>query len=98
MARFNIENYRASGSRCTENKYQLHKSTGTESRVFPLFVVSLVSAIDVEHVCTGQAAETGDLVKARIRLLHPDFSFPFTFPPSPSVCLIKTVQASTLCL
>lgn len=75
MAHFNIEYYRASGSRCTKNKYQLHKSLGTESKVFPLFVVSFVSPIDVEHVCLGQAAETGDLVKAGIRLLHPDLSF-----------------------
>lgn len=65
----------ASGSRCTENKYQLHKSSGTESKVFPLFVVSFLPAIDVKHVCTGRAAETGDLVKAGIRLLHPDLCF-----------------------
>ena len=51
------------------------KSSETESKVFPLFVVLLVSAIDVKHVCWGQAAETGDLVKAGIRLLHPDLSF-----------------------
>lgn len=75
MARFNIENYGASGSRRTENKYQLHKKLRDESKVFPLFVVLLVSAIDVKHVCWGQAAETGDLVKAGIRLLHPDLSF-----------------------
>lgn len=87
MPRFNIENYRASGSRCTENKYQLHKSAEPESKVFPLFVV-WCSAIDVKHVCTGWAAETGDLVKARVRLLHPDLSF-FLF-----VCLIKAVEAS----
>lgn len=74
MARFNIENYRVSDLRCTKNKYQPHKSSGTESKVFPLFVVLFVSAIDVRHVCTGQAAETGDLVKAGIRLLHPDLS------------------------
>lgn len=78
MARFNMENYRASGSRCTENKYQLHKSSGTESKVFPFFEVSFASAIDVKHECTAQAAETGDLVKAEIRLLHPDLSFTFS--------------------
>lgn len=36
---------------------------------------SVASAIDVKHVCIGQAAETGDLVKAGSRLLHPDLSF-----------------------
>lgn len=72
MARFNIENYRASGSRCAENNYQLHKSAESESKVFPFFVVWW-SPIDVKHVCTGWAAETGDLVK--FRLLHPDLSF-----------------------
>lgn len=43
--------------------------------MLPLFVLLLVSAIDVKHVCWGQAAETGDLVKAGIILLHPDLSF-----------------------
>ena len=93
MARFNIENYRASGSRCTENNYQLHKSAEPESKVFPLFVVWL-SAIDVKHVCAGRAAETGDLVKAGIRLLHPDLSF--TLSLSLFVYLIKAVEASAL--
>lgn len=51
------------------------KSSETESKVLPLFVLLLVSAIDVKHVCWGQAAETGDLVKAGIILLHPDLSF-----------------------
>ncbi len=50
-----------------------------ESEVFLLFVVSFVSAIDVSHVCTGRAAETGDLVKAGIRQLHCDISFTLSF-------------------
>lgn len=40
-----------------------------------------MTVIDVEHVCTGEAAEAGDLVKAGIRLPRPDL--PFT--PSVSV-------------
>lgn len=96
MACFNIENYGASGSRCTEHIYQLHKGSGPESKVFPLFMVPAVSAIDVKHVCTGQAAETRDLVEAGIRLLHPGLSF--TLSLSLFVCLIKTVGARTLWL
>ena len=82
--------------RRTENKYQLHESSGPESKVFKLFMVSAVSAIDVKHVCTGQAAETGDLVKSGIRLLHPALSF--THSLSLFACFIKIVKASALWL
>lgn len=59
------------------------KSSVAQSKVFLVFVVWFVTAIDVKHVCTGHAAEAGDLVKAGIRLLHPDL----IFTPSVSVWL-----------
>lgn len=59
------------------------KSSGTQSKVFLVFVVWFVTAIDVRHVCAGHAAEAGDLVKAGIRLLYPDL----IFTPSVSVWL-----------
>lgn len=43
-----------------EDVPRINISFVTKSNVFPFFI----SAVDVKHVCTGQAAETRDLVKA----------------------------------
>lgn len=59
------------------------KSSGTQSKVFLVFVVWFVTAIDVRHIYAGHAAEAGDLVKVGIRLLHADL----IFTPSVSVWL-----------
>ena len=81
---FNLDKYGASGSRCTENKYKLLKSSGQEQKkkkslVFIFFVgLSNESIIDVRHVCTRRAAQSVDPVKAGSRILHPGLSFPLS--------------------
>lgn len=69
------------------------KSSGAQSKVLLVFVVWFVTAIDVKHVCAGHAAEAGDLVKAGIRLLHPDL----IFTPSVSVWLRVWRQVHSGC-